>query len=126
MLKKNDARITELGKTLTQIPLSPSFAKLLVLSNQNDLFPFTIALVSALSVREPLKLISSICEATIQETQNEMARVLKQRKAWCGFGEARLLGDLSVLLNVLGAADNEIKVGDNFNRIIFTLKCFYT
>lgn len=104
-----------MGKTLIQIPLSPPFSKLLILSNQKDLFPFTIALVSALSVREPLKLISSIRETTAEETQSEMTRVLKQRKGWSEIGEARLLGDLSVLLHVLGAADNEIKV--NFIKL---------
>lgn len=32
-------------------------------------------------------------------------KLFKQRKAWCALGEARLFGDLTVLLNVVGAAD---------------------
>ncbi|KAI1729935.1 helicase associated domain (HA2) domain-containing protein [Ditylenchus destructor] len=78
-----DATITRLGETLVQIPASPHFAKCLVLSNKHNLLPYMITLVSALS----------------------MAEILKLRKAWCGFGEARHLGDLCVLLNSLGAMD---------------------
>ncbi|KAI1717169.1 helicase associated domain (HA2) domain-containing protein [Ditylenchus destructor] len=101
----SDATITRLGQTLVQIPTSPHFAKCLVLSNKHNLMPYMITLVSALSVREPLSSILTLNEATALETQNKMAEILKLRKAWCGFGEARHLGDLCVLLNSLGAMD---------------------
>uniref|UniRef100_A0A915LNJ0 Helicase-associated domain-containing protein n=1 Tax=Meloidogyne javanica TaxID=6303 RepID=A0A915LNJ0_MELJA len=100
-------QITPLGYTLVQLPLSPAFAKMIVMSFREGLLPYAITLVSALSVREPLIPISTIKETTVEDTQRRMEEILKQRKLWCSFGEARLFGDLTVLLNVIGAADYE-------------------
>nr|CAD2201540.1 unnamed protein product [Meloidogyne enterolobii] len=80
---------------------------MIVMSFREGLLPYAITLVSALSVREPLIPVSIIKETTVEDTQKRMEEILKQRKLWCSFGEARLFGDLTVLLNVIGAADYE-------------------
>uniref|UniRef100_A0AC34F104 ATP-dependent RNA helicase DHX37 n=1 Tax=Panagrolaimus sp. ES5 TaxID=591445 RepID=A0AC34F104_9BILA len=100
-----DAKVTTLGKTLSMFPLSPPFAKMLAMANQHSLMPYAIYLVSALSVREPMThILHEKGENTI-ETQKKMKDVLKQRQKWCGIGQSRRLGDLTVLLKALGAAD---------------------
>uniref|UniRef100_A0A1I8BLN3 RNA helicase n=1 Tax=Meloidogyne hapla TaxID=6305 RepID=A0A1I8BLN3_MELHA len=100
-------QITPLGYSLVQLPLAPAFAKMIIMSFHEGLLPYTITLVSALSVREPLIPVSVIREATVEDTQKRMEEILKQRKLWCSFGEAKLFGDHTVLLNVIGAADYE-------------------
>jgi HrpA-like RNA helicase len=89
------------------LPLSPAFAKMVVMSFHKGLLPYAITLVSALSVREPLISMSVIKETTVENAQKRMEEMFKQRKLWCSFGEARLFGDLTILLNVIGAADYE-------------------
>ena len=92
---------------MSQIPLAPAFAKILVCSFREGLLPYAVTLVSALSVREPLIPIAAIKAETVEKTKEKMAEMLKQRQIWCSIGEARLFGDLTVLLNVIGAADYE-------------------
>lgn len=105
--KDDLGQITPLGYSLVQLPLAPAFAKMIIMSFHEGLLPYTITLVSALSVREPLIPVSVIREATVEDTQKRMEEILKQRKLWCSFGEAKLFGDHTVLLNVIGAADYE-------------------
>ena len=100
-------QITPLGYTLVQLPLAPGFAKMIAMSFRKGLLPYAITLVSALSVREPLIPVSIIKEATVENIQKRMEEILRQRKLWCSFGEARSFGDLTILLNVIGAADYE-------------------
>lgn len=102
---QKDAKITTLGKTLSLFPLAPPFAKMLAMANQHDLMPYAIYLVSALSVREPMTHIIHQSGADSIETQKKMKEVLKQRQKWCGIGQSRRLGDLSVLLKALFTAD---------------------
>lgn len=47
------ARITELGNAMSLFPLSPRFAKMLVVGQQHGCLPYVIAVVSALSVGDP-------------------------------------------------------------------------
>ena len=95
-----------MGKTLSLFPLAPPFAKILAMANQHGLMPYAIYLVSALSIREPMIHVArSISENNSIEAQKKMKEVLKQRQSWCGSGQSRRLGDLSVLLKALGAAD---------------------
>ncbi|KAE9551574.1 hypothetical protein FO519_005218 [Halicephalobus sp. NKZ332] len=103
---KKDAKVTTLGKTLSLFPLAPAFSKMLAMANQHGLMPYAIYLVSALSIREPMIHVArSISENNSIEAQKKMKEVLKQRQNWCGSGQSRRLGDLSVLLKALGAAD---------------------
>ena len=47
-------RITPLGRTLALLPVAPAYGKVLVLAEQHaHLLPYAVALVAALSVREP-------------------------------------------------------------------------
>lgn len=102
--------ITLLGRTLVQLPLAPNFAKFVVTSMRDGLLPYSVTLVSILSVREPLVSIHSIRDANEEEMKETMTKFIKQRKLWCSIGEARLFGDLTVLLNTIGAADYAINV----------------
>ncbi|CAO1626729.1 unnamed protein product [Sympodiomycopsis kandeliae] len=51
-IRKQVARITELGRTMALFPLNPRFAKLLVQGQQHGCLPFVVALVAAMSVGE--------------------------------------------------------------------------
>jgi ATP-dependent RNA helicase DHX37/DHR1 len=45
-----DGTLTELGRTMNLFPLSPRFAKILMIGQQHKCLPYVIAIVSALSV----------------------------------------------------------------------------
>lgn len=100
--------ITPLGRTMVQIPLAPEFAKYIISSFQHGLHLYAITLVSALSVREPLIPFAFINENTAEQTSQRMKELI-QRKLWCAIGEAKLFGDLAILLNIIGASDYEYK-----------------
>ncbi|CAG8438620.1 8713_t:CDS:10 [Ambispora leptoticha] len=46
-------RITELGRTMSTFPISPRFAKMLIIGPQHGCLPYVIAIVSLLSVGDP-------------------------------------------------------------------------
>ena len=46
-------RITSLGLAMAAYPVSPRFAKMLVIGNQHDCLPFVIAIVACLSAGDP-------------------------------------------------------------------------
>lgn len=48
------SRITSLGKAMAAFPLAPRYGKMLALSHQHSLLPYTVALVAALTVPEVL------------------------------------------------------------------------
>lgn len=52
-LDRKTKAITDLGKTMSFFPLSPRFAKILIVGNQIECLPYVIAIVSALSVGDP-------------------------------------------------------------------------
>ncbi|RKP29551.1 P-loop containing nucleoside triphosphate hydrolase protein [Metschnikowia bicuspidata] len=52
-LDKEHKNITDLGRTMAHFPLSPRYAKILIVGNQLDCLPYVVALVSALSVGDP-------------------------------------------------------------------------
>ncbi|ODV68712.1 P-loop containing nucleoside triphosphate hydrolase protein [Hyphopichia burtonii NRRL Y-1933] len=52
-LDKKSKSITELGRTMALFPLSPRFAKVLIIGNQQECLNYIIAIVSALSVGDP-------------------------------------------------------------------------
>jgi ATP-dependent RNA helicase DHX37/DHR1 len=47
-----DGKITPIGRELSSYPLSPRLSKMLFIGHQHECMPYTIALVSALAVRE--------------------------------------------------------------------------
>ncbi|CAH0713613.1 unnamed protein product, partial [Brenthis ino] len=77
-------KVTPLGKAVSAFPLLPRYGKMLALSHQFDLLPYTIALVSAL---------------TVQEVMSGKA------DSWPATGNTLLLGDPGVLLRAVGAAE---------------------
>lgn len=52
-LDLENKQVTELGRTMSHFPLSPRYAKILIVGNQLDCLPYVIAIVSALSVGDP-------------------------------------------------------------------------
>lgn len=44
--------ITELGRTMSQFPIAPRYAKMLTLGHQHGLLPYVVTVVAALSVQE--------------------------------------------------------------------------
>lgn len=55
-LKKG--QVTALGRAISKFPVLPRYGKMLALSHQQDLLPYTICLVAALSVQEVLLEVS--------------------------------------------------------------------
>lgn len=47
-------KVTELGKAVAAFPVAPRFGKMLALSHQQSLLPYTVCMVAALSVQEIL------------------------------------------------------------------------
>ncbi|RVE47545.1 hypothetical protein evm_007804 [Chilo suppressalis] len=77
-------KVTPLGKAVSAFPLLPRYGKMLALSHQFNLLPYTIALVSALTVQEVMT---------------------GKPDSWLASGNTLLLGDPGVLLRVVGAAE---------------------
>lgn len=46
--------ITPLGRAMAAFPLAPRYGKMLALSHQHNLLPYTVAIVAALTVQEVL------------------------------------------------------------------------
>ncbi|XP_066144802.1 probable ATP-dependent RNA helicase kurz [Euwallacea fornicatus] len=108
VLKKG--QVTPLGHTVAKYPVLPRFGKMLALSHQFNLLPYTICLVAALSVQEVL-LETSIHAISPEEQKatREKWRILRQQ--WAGTGNSLLLGDAGVLLKAVGAAEYEHSKG---------------
>eukprot|EP01119_Soliformovum_irregulare_P003707 TRINITY_DN1463_c1_g1_i3.p1 TRINITY_DN1463_c1_g1~~TRINITY_DN1463_c1_g1_i3.p1 ORF type:complete len:1148 (-),score=493.33 TRINITY_DN1463_c1_g1_i3:150-3593(-) len=47
-------KITELGQMMVQFPVAPRYAKMLILGKQGECLPYIIAIVAALTVRDPM------------------------------------------------------------------------
>ena len=82
------SQITELGRAMSHFPVSPRYAKMLALSRQHKLMPYTVAIVSALTIQELF-------------VNSE-----KSRNKWPLDANDLLLGDAMVLLNSIGAAQH--------------------
>lgn len=101
-------RITALGKAISVFPVAPRFGKMLALSHQHNLLPYTVCLVAALSVQEVL------IEVTTQDEDEQVLKKSKwttKRKQWAGEGNSLLLGDPCVLLRAVGAAEYAHSMG---------------
>lgn len=101
---KDLSRITSLGKAMAAFPLAPRYGKMLALSHQHNLLPYTVALVAALTVPEVL--IETPVD--VKESVDDLRRRWRAaRLAWAGSGQGQLLGDAMVLLRAVGAAEHE-------------------
>lgn len=100
--ENNLTRVTELGQAISAFPVAPRFGKMLALSHQQKLLPYTTCMVAALSVQEVLVEVSS----SDQEEQSvQKSKWLSKRKNWAGTGNSILLGDPVVLLRAVGASE---------------------
>ncbi|XP_075155646.1 putative ATP-dependent RNA helicase kurz [Haematobia irritans] len=96
--------VTRLGHIISRFPVAPRFGKMLALSHQQDLLPYTVCLVAALSVQEVLVEVNF-------DRDNEDGGSLasnkwqKKRSSWASSGNYQLLGDPMVLLRAVGSAE---------------------
>ncbi|XP_037935392.1 probable ATP-dependent RNA helicase kurz [Teleopsis dalmanni] len=96
--------VTKLGHVISRFPVAPRFGKMLALSHQQNLLPYTVCLVAALSVQEVLTEINYDREKV--DDDNLMTnKWQKKRQTWAGTGNFQLLGDPMVLLRAVGAAE---------------------
>lgn len=93
-----NTQVTPLGRAIAKFPVLPRYGKMLALSHQQDLLPYTICLVAALSVQEVL------LEKTTddKEVRTKWAEL---RREWAGTCNSLLLGDNMVLLRAICAAE---------------------
>ncbi|KAI4454445.1 atp-dependent rna helicase [Holotrichia oblita] len=95
-----NSKVTPLGRAVAKFPVLPRFGKMLALSLQFDLLPYTICIVAALSVQEVL------LETPIGPSSAEIKeKWLIKRRYWAGEGNSLLLGDIMVLLKAVGGAE---------------------
>lgn len=99
-----EGKVTPLGRVIAKFPVLPRFGKMLALSHQHDLLPYTVCLVAALSVQEVL-LETPVLPTTSEETKNIRQKWAALRRHWAGTGNSLLLGDNMVLLRAVGAAE---------------------
>ncbi|CEF67100.1 Probable ATP-dependent RNA helicase kurz [Strongyloides ratti] len=99
-----EAKITKLGRTLAALPLSPEYGKMLIMANQKNLFNYAITLAAILSVREPLISLRSIKGKDNENTMTLIKQELVKRYKLCSSGQSKLLGDITLLLKLMGAA----------------------
>jgi HrpA-like RNA helicase len=52
LLKRDPTEINQLGRVLSKLPLSPKYAKMLIVSTKYKVLRFTIMMVACMSVNE--------------------------------------------------------------------------
>ncbi|XP_061395086.1 probable ATP-dependent RNA helicase kurz [Musca vetustissima] len=95
--------VTRLGHIISRFPVAPRFGKMLALSHQQDLLPYTVCLVAALSVQEVLVEVNFDKEK--EDGSAAINKWQKKRQSWASTGNYQLLGDPMVLLRAVGAAE---------------------
>ncbi|KAJ4445445.1 hypothetical protein ANN_07250 [Periplaneta americana] len=106
--KKDDwtSKVTPLGYAISAFPVAPRFGKMLALSHQQGLLPYTVCMVAALSVQEVL--LEVPIHGVEEEAENagqKRAQWIQTRRKWAGMGNSLLLGDPMVLLRAVGASE---------------------
>ncbi|KAL4223808.1 ATP-dependent RNA helicase dhx37 [Mactra antiquata] len=99
--------ITPTGRAMACFPVSPRYAKMLAMGHQQNLLPYVVAIVSALSVQE---MFIEVYSNPQDETQNEQFRnrlvqMTGVKRRWAGVGNSLLLGDLMVMLKAVGSCE---------------------
>lgn len=100
-----DGKVTPLGRVIAKFPVLPRFGKMLALSHQFNLLPYTICLVAALSVQEVLLETPIGQNIDSEEIKNTRQKWYSIRRQWAATGNSLLLGDNMVLLRAVGAAE---------------------
>lgn len=84
-------QITDLGKAMAGFPVSPRFAKMLVIGDQHGCLPYIIAIVACLSVGDPFIHESTLAgqvDKEVEEDEEEdedVKGISKERKAELAF-----------------------------------------
>ncbi|XP_070618215.1 probable ATP-dependent RNA helicase DHX37 isoform X2 [Erythrolamprus reginae] len=104
---KFSSPISPLGVLMASFPVAPRYAKMLALSQQHHCLPYTIALVSALTVRELFEEFNrpALNEEEQENLKGKRARVAHMQRIWAGQGPSQKLGDLMVMLGAVGACE---------------------
>ncbi|KFO72352.1 putative ATP-dependent RNA helicase DHX37, partial [Cuculus canorus] len=99
--------ISPLGRVMATFPVAPRYAKMLALSRQQDCLPYTITIVSAMTVRELFEEFDrpAVSEEETAKLKGKKARLLQMQKIWAGQGPMQKLGDLMVMLGAVGACE---------------------
>lgn len=97
-------KVTPLGHAISAFPVAPRFGKMLALSHQKNLLPYTVCLVAALSVQEVLLEVSPDANENIS-LDSVRTKWANKRKTWAGIGNSKLLGDPMVLLRAVGGSE---------------------
>ncbi|KAJ7419940.1 putative ATP-dependent RNA helicase DHX37 [Willisornis vidua] len=99
--------ISPLGRIMATFPVAPRYAKMLALSRQHDCLPYTITIVSAMTVRELFEEFDrpAVSEEETAQLKRKRARFLQMQKIWAGQGPMQKLGDLMVMLGAVGACE---------------------
>ncbi|KAK4878089.1 hypothetical protein RN001_010595 [Aquatica leii] len=98
-----NSKVTSLGRAISKFPVLPRYGKMLALSHQQNLLPYTICIVAALSVQEVL--LETPITQSPEEAKNLRQKWGAMRRQWAGVGNSLLLGDPMVLLRAVGAAE---------------------
>lgn len=101
IFKEKVAKVTPLGQAISAFPVAPRYGKMLALSHQKKLLPYTVCMVAALSVQEVLIEITFDQEGS----GNVNSKWYNKRRNWAGTGNSLLLGDPMVLLKAVGASE---------------------
>ncbi|KAF7666197.1 hypothetical protein LDENG_00117240 [Lucifuga dentata] len=99
--------ITPLGRAMASFPVAPRYAKMLALGKQQDCLPYIIAVVAAMTVRELFEDLDRPASSEDESSKlvQRRVRVTQMRRLWAGQGASLLLGDLMVMLGVVGACE---------------------
>ncbi|XP_068013534.1 probable ATP-dependent RNA helicase DHX37 [Melanerpes formicivorus] len=99
--------ISPLGRIMATFPVAPRYAKMLALSRQQDCLPYTITIVSAMTVRELFEEFDrpAVSEEETAKLKGKKGRLLQMQKIWAGQGPMQQLGDLMVMLGAVGACE---------------------
>ncbi|NXX92661.1 DHX37 helicase, partial [Centropus bengalensis] len=99
--------ISPLGRIMATFPVTPRYAKMLALSRQHDCLPYTITIVSAMTVRELFEELDrpAVSEEETAKLKGKKARLVQMQRIWAGQGLMQKLGDLMVMLGAVGACE---------------------
>ena len=87
--------ITPLGRTMSQFPIAPRYAKMVALGRQHGCLPYVIIIVAALSVREIFAesamsaeeeedAVEGSDEEEIVAARKRRGHIASRRRAWAG------------------------------------------
>ncbi|NXN21385.1 DHX37 helicase, partial [Nycticryphes semicollaris] len=99
--------ISPLGRIMATFPVAPRYGKMLALSRQHNCLPYTITIVSAMTVRELFEEFDrpAVSEEETAKLKGKKARLFQMQKLWAGQGPMQKLGDLMVMLGAVGACE---------------------